>query len=259
MRTVERPGHPPYLQFETFPTERLRHGIFTRHGGVSPSPWASLNFSVTVGDSADRVARNSALAHAALGLDPARTADRNIAHTSRIWHVGAKNGRQAAPRSDGAVTGTDDLPLLMTFADCLPILAYDPVQHRLGVAHAGWRGTVDGVALSLVHALRVAGSEAADLLVGLGPAIGPCCYEVGENVAARARAWPAGDRWLRPGRRGRPHFDLAAANEAILRRAGVRQIERAGHCTACRVDLFFSHRGEPPLTGRFALLAALAP
>jgi polyphenol oxidase len=257
MISTTTPGGLTYLRFESIPEERVVSGIFTRHGGVSPAPWASLNFSTTVGDSAVNVRLNSNLAHAALGLDRSRTVPRYIAHTARTWQVDDTHLAVTAPHADATVTRTPQVSMLMTFADCQPLLAYDPVRHVLGVCHAGWRGTLDGIALSLVYAMEAEGSRPGDLVVGLGPAIGPCCYEVGHEVASHAATWPGGAQWLRPGPRGRPLLDLSAANEAILRRAGITRIEHADLCTACRTDLFFSYRAEPPVTGRFAMIAAL--
>ncbi|MGH2541889.1 MAG: peptidoglycan editing factor PgeF [Ardenticatenaceae bacterium] len=251
------PNGVPYLQFESIPANRVAHGVFTRHGGVSPAPWESLNFSIKVGDSRERVRRFHALGHEALGLNPARMMDRYLLHTSRVWHVSEDDLEVDAPEADAAVTRTPLLSFVMTSADCQTMLAYDPVRHILGAAHAGWRGTLNGIALSLVQAMKVEGSRARDLRMALGPAIGPCCYEVGPEVAARALAWPGGEEWLQPGPRAREMLDLDAANEALLRRAGVRHVERANLCTACRTDLFFSHRAERPVTGRFALVAAL--
>ena len=249
----------PYFQFESIPSSRVAHGIFTREGGVSPAPWPGLNFSTTVGDSRENVRRNHLLAHHALGLDPVRMMDRFLAHTSRTWHVGADDLGRSAPFADGAVTRAPDISFVMTSADCQPILAYDPERHVLGVAHAGWRGTLDGMALSLIRAMVAEGSDPATIRAALGPAIGVCCYEVGDEVAARARTWPEGENWLQRNGRGRYHLDLNAANASILRRAGVTRIERSPFCTACRTDLFYSHRAEPPTTGRFAMIAALRP
>ncbi len=188
----------PYFQFETIPCERVAHGVFTRHGGVSPEPWAGLNFSITVGDSRENVRRNNELAHQALGLDPARMMDRYLKHTTAIWHVGERDLGREAPFADGAVTRAAQLSFVMTSADCQGLLAYDPVRHVLGMAHAGWRGTLDGIARSLVQAMVVEGSRAADLRVGLGPAIGACCYEVGPEVEGVARTWPEGDSLAAP-------------------------------------------------------------
>lgn len=251
------PAGVRYARFRSIPSERVAHGVFTRHGGISPAPWSSLNFSITVGDSHENVRRNSALAHEALGLDPARQIDRYIAHTTRVWHVSEREVGVDAPPADAVVTATPGISLVMTFADCQPLLLYDPVRHALAVAHAGWRGTVAGMALSLVRAMEAEGSRAGDLRAALGPAIGGCCYEVGAEVAEIAASWPGGDRWLAPAPGDKFLLDMSAANEALLRRAGVTEIERADLCTACHTDLFYSYRAERPVTGRFALIAAL--
>lgn len=251
------PNGIPYLRFESIPFERVAHGVMTRHGGVSPAPWESLNFSITVGDEHENVRRNSILAHQALALDPTRQIDRYITHTNRVWHVDERHLGQEAPYSDAIVTRTPNLSLVMTFADCQPLMAYDPVQHILGVAHAGWRGTLAGVALSLVRAMEAEGSQASDLRAGLGPAIGKCCYEVGPDVLDHAINWPDGETWFLPGKGDRLLLDMNAANESIFRRAGVMHIEKSEECTACHTETFFSYRGERPVTGRFALIASL--
>ena len=253
------PNGIPYLRFESIPFERVAHGVMTRHGGVSPAPWESLNFSITVGDEYENVRQNSVLAHDALELDVSRQIDRYIAHTNRVWHVDERHLGVEAPYSDAIVTRTANLSLVMTFADCQPLIAYDPVQHILGVAHAGWRGTLAGVALSLVRAMQAEGSQASDLRAGLGPAIGNCCYEVGPDVLDHASSWPDSEAWFLPGKGDRLLLDMNAANESIFRRAGVIHVEKSEQCTACNTDTFFSYRGERPITGRFALIASLRP
>lgn len=258
MQEIIAPNGVLYWQFERIPTTGLRHGVLTRHGGVSAAPWDSLNFAwKSVGDTQMNVLENVRRAHAAIGTDGTRAIDRYIAHTNRIWHVDERHIGLDAPFMDGFVTKSKGLPLVLTFADCQPILAYDPVAGVLGIAHAGWRGTVGGVAGALIAAMEVEGSQPKNIVAGLGPAIGACCYEVGAEVAAQAEAWQGGAAWLVPGTGERPHFDLDAANEAQLRYAGVRQIERSGLCTACNTDKFFSYRAERPVTGRFAMIAAL--
>ena len=247
----------PYFRFESIPFERVAHGVMTRHGGVSSAPWGTLNFSITVGDDHEHVRRNSALAHQALALDPARQIDRYISHTTRVWHVDERHLGRDAPYSDAIVTRTPNLSLVMTFADCQPLIAYDPVQHILGVAHAGWRGTLGGIALSLVRAMEAEGSQASDLRAGLGPAIGKCCYEVGPDVYDHATSWPDGETWFLPGKGDRLLLNMNAANESIFRRAGVMHIEKSDLCTACHTDTFFSYRAERPVTGRFAMIASL--
>lgn len=253
------PNGVQYLQFEQIPPARVKHGVMTRHGGVSLPPYDSLNFAWrSVGDQEAHVLENNRRAHAALHLDVDRIVDRYIAHTARIWQVDESHLGQEAPFADGYVTRTPDLSLVMTFADCQPILAYDPVAHVLGIAHAGWRGTVAGVAYALIVAMEQMGSEPTNIQAALGPAIGVCCYEVGEDVVFEAETWPGGGAWLQAGPRGRPHFDLSTANTDILRRAGVQQVEQSDLCSACRTDLFYSYRAERPVTGRFALIAALS-
>ncbi|MCB0078243.1 MAG: peptidoglycan editing factor PgeF [Anaerolineales bacterium] len=259
MRYTVADNGVPYFQFESIPPERVAHGVFTRAGGISPDPWPGLNFSTTVGDSAANVLHNQRLAHEALGLDADRMINRHLMHTARTWHVSAADIGRPAPHADGAVSREAALSFVMTSADCQTILAYDPIHHLLAAAHAGWRGTVAGMAMSLIHAMQREGSEVAEIRVALGPAIGPCCYEVGDAVVAAAKTWPEGNGWVQRQDNGRFHFDLSAANAAIMRRVGVRHIEQSGLCTACRTDLFYSHRAEPPTTGRFALIAALRP
>lgn len=163
--------------------------------------------------------------------------------------------------ADGLVTNVPGLYLLGYFADCVPILAYDPVRRVVGLAHAGWRGTVLGIAGRLVEVMgQTFGTAATDLYVGLGPSIGPCCYEVGEEVIAGVRAHlPEPETLLRPGRPGHAYFDLWAANRQALRRAGIpeEQIELSGICTSCRVERFFSYRRESGLRGLFGAVIGL--
>jgi hypothetical protein len=172
------------------------------------------------------------------------------------------------------------VPLTQRYADCTPILVYDPVRHAVGLAHAGWRGTIAGMAGALVSAMAERyGSDPADLAAVVGPAIGPCCYEVGEEVVDAVRSsFAEPDRFLhapsdvaaadppRTGAHGRGssngqsshlHFDLWEANRLQLAEAGVSQIELARLCTRCRRDLFFSHRGDHGRTGRFGAVVML--
>ncbi len=238
----------------------VRHGFFTRHGGVSPRPWASLNVGGSVGDDPARVAENRRRAFAALGLDPRSRYD--------AWQVhGAHAVRAEAPRrptmpqlkADILLTRNPRVTLSMTFADCVPVVLYDPRRRALALVHAGWRGTVAGAASAAVRALAQAyGSRPRDLVAVIGPSIGPADYEVGEAVvtAVRAAFGDAADRFL-PRVDGRWHFDLWAANAWQLHRAGVTQVRVVGLSTAAHTADWFSHRAEQGRTGRFAVLAAL--
>lgn len=182
----------------------------------------------------------------------------------RITVAGAVHGAEVA-RVDqplGQVDGVDALvtnrvgtPLLATFADCYPIIVYDPRHHAVALAHAGWRGTDAEVAVHTVRALSEEyGSKPADLVVGIGPGICGHCYEVGREVATR---FPA--EVVTPSREGRFLLDLAAANRAQLVSAGVpqHQVHAHGACTK-ETDTLYSHRRAPD-GGRFACLVALTP
>lgn len=172
----------------------------------------------------------------------------------------------------GGLIGTGDAlftrqrarPLAVFTADCVPLIVVDPERPALGVAHAGWRGTVKGIAGRLVAALvERAGARADRLRAAIGPSIGPCCYEVDEPVVGPLRAaFPAAwEQWVRPGRPGRQDrwwLDLWAANAEQLTVAGVppSAILSPRLCTGCRQDVFFSYRKEG-LAGRLATLAVL--
>lgn len=184
------------------------------------------------------------------------------------WHDAAPAGGPSdplavVPEVDALVTGAPGLALVVTTADCTPVFVYDPVRRAAGLAHAGWRGTAAGVAARTVQALVAEfGCRPRDLWAAVGPAIGPCCYEVDEPVVA-AMAGAPGYRsaWLRPGRRpGRWQLDLWAANRDQLVAAGVppAQVAVAGICTACAVDRFYSYRAEAGRTGRQAAVLVLA-
>lgn len=165
----------------------------------------------------------------------------------------------AIPGSDGLTTTTPELPLLSLHADCLPVYLVDRRQPVIGLGHAGWRGTAQGVAAALVRTMEQAhGSWPGDLLAVIGPGIGPCCYQVDRPVhAGVAAAVPSPEACLVPDGPHHWRLDLAEANRQILVQAGVpaAAISVTGLCTACREDLFFSYRREGPAAGR--MLAAL--
>ncbi len=252
-----------YYVFEHLTAAGVVHGVFTRRGGVSPAPWQSLNMGATVGDDWGRVQFNIRLAFEALGLSVGSRYDVWLTHGRDA--VVARSPRPLAsplpPRkADIALTDRPEVTLVMRFADCVPVLLYDPRRQALALAHAGWRGTVLGTAAAAVQAMTQAfGSRPADLLAAIGPSIGPDHYEVGpEVVAAVEGAFPDAARFL-PRFGQRRHFDLWAANRWHLLQAGVpaAHIEVAEICTACHVDDWYSHRAERGRTGRFGVLLAL--
>jgi hypothetical protein len=185
-------------------------------------------------------------------------------HGTRVVRATHENAGGMIDKADGIITDTPGLPLTQRYADCTPLIVYDPQRHAAGLGHAGWRGTVAGMATALVQAMTGAfGSDPADLVAVIGPAVGPCCYEVGPEVVSAVRlAFPVADALLSsPGNgapaAGGPHFDLWAASRWQLEQAGVGQIETASICTRCQHDTFFSHRGDGPQTGRFGAVVML--
>lgn len=248
-----------YYQFSIW--ESLRHGIFTRHGGVSPAPWASLNMGGSVGDDPAHVRENHERMFAPLGLHGERACTVWQIHSAEtVIATGPVEGRRWLAQADGIVTDQPDTPLTMRFADCTPILFHDPVQGVIGMAHAGWRGTVQGAGMSVVHTMTDHfGCKPENIQAGIGPCIGPERYQVGEEVvqAVHDHFGTLEELIRRQPEDGTAYFDLWAANALDLRRNGVEVIEIAGICTAEHADEFFSHRAEQGRTGRFGAVISL--
>ena len=249
-----------FFQFEGFDSATLAHGIFTRHGGVSPQPFASLNMSVSTGDTRENVRRNVTLAFEALERDPASCADLWQVHSARVVVADQPNGtREHLGQADALITDRPEVSLLLRFADCVPILLFDPRRPAVGVVHAGWRGTLKKAVKATVEAMAERyGTRPGELLAGIGPGIGPCHYAVGPEVVDQTRRvfQGAADSLLLAKNSGY-HLDLWAANQASLIEAGVEQIEMAELCTVCRSQDFFSHRATGGVTGRFGGLIGL--
>jgi YfiH family protein len=155
-----------------------------------------------------------------------------------------------SPEGDAALASVPGVLVGVQTADCLPLLLVDPVRRLAAAVHAGWRGTAAGIAGEAVDALVAAGGRAERLVVGIGPGIGACCYEVGDEL--RAAFHPRDREFFRPGPRGRPHLDVRAANVRQLLDAGVRSgaIHHVSDCTACRGDLYPSYRRDGRGSGR---------
>jgi YfiH family protein len=246
-----------YFQFEGLNTP---HALFTRHGGVSPEPWESLNVGGTVGDDLDRVKQNRHLSFRAMGRPPESVFD--------VWQVHSADVVCAqAPRVEGdslrqadiLLTDRPSVTLFMRFADCVPILFHDPRRAVVGVAHAGWMGTLRDVAASTVNAMK-ANYECnpADIHAFIGPSIGPDHYEIGADVILQVmqKFGDDSDQVLKS-HDGKIHFDLWRTNAILLERAGIERIGIAGICTACHTDDWFSHRAEKGRTGRFGAMISL--
>ena len=217
----------------------------TRVGGVSAGAYASLNLTTGTGDDPARVEENRRLACDALGLAYDGLAFNRQVHSPTVHRAHA--GARGQP-GDGLWTEDPQLPMLAMSADCLPIaIARTTGDRALAVLHAGWRGLAEGVVAAAVDAVR-SGSTDASLAAVVGPAIGPCCYEVGAEVAALFD-----DDLLSDGR-----LDLWEGAERALRAAGVERVERVDLCTRCTPRLFFSHRRDGRARGVQGLIGALA-
>jgi YfiH family protein len=239
----------------------IKHGIFARIGGVSDAPWASLNLGGNVGDTPQAVRANHERMYAALGVRPERACTVWQVHGIDVVYASAPvRGRRWLAAADAIMTDRVDTPLSMRFADCTPILIFDPRKGAIGMAHAGWRGTVAGMSAALVKAMIAAfNCQPADMQAWIGPSISVERYQVGEEVVAAARAYfgDVSELIRRDPADGTAYFDLWAANRIDLKRAGVENIRIAGLCTAARTDEFFSHRAEKGRTGRFGAVMSL--
>jgi polyphenol oxidase len=235
------------------------HGVTARHGGVSEGPWASLNLTKGTGDDPEHVEQNLRRVADALGTRREHLVSPNQRHTTRAAAVTPADRGRVLPETDTLLTADADVPVLLRYADCTPILLYDPRRAAIAVVHSGWRGTVAGAVPAALRALAGQfGTRLEEVVAGVGPSIGPCCYEVGDEVVAAAReAFSDAESLLPRNGNGRRHFDLWGANRYWLTEAGVRQVEVAEICTACHQDEFFSYRGGNGRTGHFGAIMML--
>jgi YfiH family protein len=248
-----------FYRFEGLARElAVSHAVFTRHGGVSRAPYATLNLGHTVGDDLDAVTINHQRALRALGWRREDVATCYQVHGARVGVARLGDRGRVRPETDALVTNTPGVALMLRFADCVPVLFFDRQRRAIGLAHAGWRGVVGGTVPATVATLtRIFGCDPIDLWAGIGPSIGACCYEVGPEVVEQVKAVVDGRelfRWVN----GRARLDLWAAVKSQLEEAGVGQIEVAELCTSCHSDEWFSHRAERGLTGRFGVVMGLA-
>jgi polyphenol oxidase len=232
------------IEAPTLALAGIRHGFFTREGGVSGGLYASLNGGIGSNDNSGHVAENRARMAAAIGVEPNRFVTAYQIHSPQVLVVETPWTADTRPRADGIVTRMRALAIGVTTADCGPILLADPKAHVIGAAHAGWRGALGGVVEATVEAMEQLGAKRGEIRAALGPMIRQPNYEVGSDLIARFSAEdPASSRFfVAASRDGHALFDLAGYIGARLTRAGVRHVEDLGLCTYADPARFFSYR-----------------
>ncbi len=240
------PG-PSYLTVEGFAP---LHGFTTRHRGVSEGPYASLNLGLSSGDDRELVEANRDLLLAALGVTRDQVCAFDQVHGKRVL-IGEPSWFEE--EADAAVSDDPDLLLVVSAADCLPVLFFDPESGAVGAAHSGWRGTLAGISGEVVDTMaREYGSRPGRLQVAIGPGVGACCYEVSPEIAAAYLAAGFSAACFTAGSGSRPRLDLLAATREVLAAAGIdpANVSAVDRCTSCEPEVFYSHRRDAGRTGR---------
>ena len=233
---------------------RFRHGFTERAGGASAAPYDTMNVGLKWGDDRAAVVENRQRVLVASGARAMFIGKQVHGCDVAIVQPDSEPDMVATQNADAIVTATSDLAVAVIVADCVPVLLADPVTGACAAVHAGWRGTamnVVGKALQQMQSLT--GARPEDICAVVGPSIGPCCFEVGDDVVAGLlRCLPARHDLFSPGKRGRPHADLWAANRALLESAGVQRdrIDNLNQCTHCQPNRFFSYRRDGSRTGQ---------
>jgi YfiH family protein len=264
MMIEQRINASPIWVFENLLSHKdIGHFISTRIGGHSSPPYASLNLSFNVGDDSEKVLNNRERLAEAIGVPLKSFTTAKQIHDGHVTVVseglrgkGFIDYQGAIDATDAMVTNVSNICLMILLADCVPLLFYDPSKGVIGVAHAGWKGTLESVARATVKALREHfGCSPQDIVVGIGPSVGPCCYEIGPEIISQVEQvfGAKQDFVTKKSAGGKGYLDLWKANLKQLLHAGIpeRNIEMANMCTCHHPDLFFSYRHERGKTGRF--------
>lgn len=220
----------------------LRHGFFTRRGGASSGIFAGLNCGPGSSDQSECVRLNRARVADAMQVAEEALVTVHQVHSADVVTLDAPLGADR-PRADAMVTATEGLALAVLTADCQPVLFADHRAGVIGAAHAGWRGTLDGVLEATLDAMEGLGARRGDISAVIGPCISQRAYEVGEDfLETFMAADPKLSRHFANGRAGHYQFDLAGYGLARLRAAGVGDASWTGHCTYSQPEMFFSYR-----------------
>ncbi len=256
-----------YVTSDFFPNKKVVLGFSTRFGGVSSSPYNSLNLGYSVADRKENVQENRRRFVTALNRDLDKTVIGNQVHGDNLFEVTLENSwyenyledsGAGIADTDGLLTRVSGISLLGSFADCVPIYFYEPNIPMVGLTHAGWRGTCKYISFRTVDKIEAAGGTLQDIKVIIGPSIGPCCYQVGEELY---KAWYGDENRekLFFDSKRKLFLDLWKANQLQLIDRGIdaENILVGNMCTACNRDIFFSHRIGGTNTGRMMGLISL--
>lgn len=228
------------------------HAFTTRFGGVSGGIFESLNLGENRGDEPERVIENYRRLGAALGFDGLGMAYTRQVHGAEVRAVSGADRRAPygppVPEADGIVTKTRGLPLVCFTADCVPVLLCDAENGVAGAVHCGWRSSTADILGRAVEKMLSLGAQREKLCAAIGPAIGACCFETGEDVAGAVISWlgSEGELFIRPeeGVAGKYLIDLRAANRRRLLSLGLSagNIDVSDECTVCKSEKYWSHR-----------------
>ncbi|RLG68288.1 MAG: peptidoglycan editing factor PgeF [Methanobacteriota archaeon] len=248
-----------YYSFSSLDNLSIVHGIFMRHGGFSKSPWKGLNMATSVGDSRDNVIENRNRILNCLGLKKDSIFDVWQVHSKKvIISQKPRNINTPHEKADAIITSNPQVSLMMLFADCVPILMYDPENQVCALVHAGWKGTVKNIAGASIDVLQKEfSSDPGAIIACIGPSICGKHYEVGRDVVGAAeKEFEENDLVIKEND-GKYFMDLHAANYQNLQKAGVEHIQVANICTAENTEDWYSHRGESGEAGRFAVVLTI--
>jgi YfiH family protein len=257
---IHKKGNLKYYSFDIFESLDIVHGIFTRQGGISPVPWKSLNLGGSHGDSNVNILENKRRIFSVFELPIESVYDVWQVHSDKVICTEAPRPLDAEQlKADGIVTNLSGITLFMRFADCVPILLFDPVKKVIGIVHAGRLGTIKKICSNAVQVFQDKYySDPNDILAGIGPSVGPDHYWVSsKNIEDVKAAFGRDASKLLWRHNNKVAFDLWRANQMLLQQAGVHRIQTAEICTACHVTDWYSHRAENGKTGRFGALIAL--
>ena len=263
-RTEENLWHG---KFSSFPDDLVVHAISTRLGGYSEKPFDSLNLALHVGDNAENVLANRKKFFQSLGYNFKEMVTPNQIHGDKVFKVeeihrgrGSQNYADSIPETDALITNVPNLPLMLCFADCVPVMFVDTENLAVGIAHGGRKGTMKKIAAKTFLAMTENfGTKAENCLIGIAPSIGSCCYEIGEEVLNTcAKVFPNNPELIIE-RDGKNFLDLWKANKIQLMEVGLPEenIDVAGECTCCNSNWYFSYRAAHGQTGRIAAVIAL--